>query len=134
MHGDIAKPTAVKLVNGIAPELGITLQNTVFANINHGKSVWWMTPDNKKFRNNFFIILNDNNTQLYIFFIPANSIPAPMLVFHQRRDNRSSIEIYTQDSTFTEARKKNLSFQQFLRHCVPITNHALPSGMHHSDK
>lgn len=128
MKGNVNKKWAVAFLQTKFSEPAITLENTVFANINTGKPVWWMTPNNKKFLQDLFIVINDNDTQLLIFFIPGNSITSPSSVFHQRKDNRSSIEIYTEIPTtpprFTEARKKEISFDQFFFDRLPLADGA----------
>jgi len=121
MNGNVDKKWAVSFLMTHLPELAITSRNTVFANVNAGKSVWWITPDNKKFLHDLFIVLNESNNKLLVFFIPENSISTPASVFHQREDNRSSIEISTNDSSYIEIRKKKITFDLFFLCSLPIT-------------
>ncbi|QCC84354.1 hypothetical protein DDIC_00375 [Desulfovibrio desulfuricans] len=121
MNGNVDRKWAVSFLMTHSLELAITPKNTVFANVNRGKSVWWMTPDNKKFLQDLFIVLSDSNNKLLVFFIPANSISTPASVFHQRKDNRSSIEVSTKDPSYTEIRKKKITFDLFFLCSLPIT-------------
>ena len=121
MNRNVDRKWAVNFLMTHSWELAITPKNTVFANVNSYKAVWWITLDNKKFLHDLFIVLNDSNNKLLVFFIPANSISTPASVFHQREDNRSSIEISTNDPSYIEIRKKKITFDLFFLCSLPIT-------------
>jgi hypothetical protein len=92
----------------------LTNDNTIFSNINAAKDVWWLEPNNEKFKNDLHFILNnpDNNT-LYHFFLPSNSIINPERKFQQRKDKNAS-KIYIDKSKTKFISDKGFDFGKFL--------------------
>lgn len=78
--------------------------NTIFSNINKALDVYWLEPNNDKFSETLFIILNDyENSKLLLFLIPKKTIINPELIFEQRSDkNASKIIINSSDNTFKD--------------------------------
>ena len=134
MRANLSKAQAVKLLSAHFSEYTITSQNTVFANLNKNRPVWWMTPDNNKFFQDLFIVLNDNSIKLYIFFIPANRINSPTTIFRQHNDNKVSIEISATDPDFIDVHKKNIVFKKFLLHQIIVSKCFTSPGVPHNSK
>ena len=91
--------------------------NTIFSNIIPAQDGWWLQPFNDKFKDELFIILNNNSShELYILKLPANTITNPSSLFKQRNDkyrsNCSDIYISTSGILFRE--KNGFDFSKFL--------------------
>ena len=68
----------------------INNSNLVFSNINKSLNVFWLEPNNRKFNEDLYFVLNDSiNKIMNIFFIPKDSI-SPKKEFDQRNDKESS--------------------------------------------
>ena len=134
MKVNISKTSAFKFIKARFPELAITCKNTVFANLNSKKPVWWMSPYRAKFLNDLFLILNNNNLKLHVFFIPALRIPNPLTAFRQHNDEKVSIEISSTDPDFVDQHKKNIVFKKFLLHHVSTATGFPPLGDTRSSK
>jgi hypothetical protein len=96
---------------------GLTNSNTIFSNIISVQDGWWLQPFNDKFKNDLYIMLNDERShKLYVFKLPANTIINPSLHFKQRDDkyrtNCSDIYISTSGIRFLE--KNTFDFNKFL--------------------
>lgn len=73
--------------------------NVCWANINIAKEVWWIDIPVKKFRNNFYLILNDERkNQFYLVLIEKNEITSPYDYFRKLRENYISIELSSREN------------------------------------
>jgi hypothetical protein len=108
--------------NGLS---GITMNNSVFANVNKAVNVWWLEPDNRKFSEDlYFLLLNTNAKKLSILKIPADKIANPETTFRQRTvsgKSKSSIEISVDaDNHFIDRKSSNFDFSPFLEKTLDI--------------
>jgi len=107
------KSIAIRIIS----KKGIPLnsKNVVFANINTRVPVWWLEPNNDKFKTDLYIALNCNiNNILYVFFLPAGTFNNPKKIFYQRNDKNSShIEIQVDGETFIDTKSK-IDFSKFI--------------------
>jgi hypothetical protein len=90
--------------------------NVVYSNINKFRNVWWFEPLNQKFEKEFYVTLNNEiERKLFLFYIPANSIPNPKEVFYQRKDkeNKAKIVINISDDIFIDEKTK-FDFTKYL--------------------
>lgn len=92
----------------------LTNSNTIYSNINTAKDVYWLEPNNNKFSESFYVILNNSlKKQISLFLIPANSIINYSEIFDQRIDrNASKIIINSTSDTFQD--KNEFDFVKFL--------------------
>lgn len=88
--------------------------NVVYSNVNNTVNVWWLEPNNDKFKSGFYIILNNSNgKKLFLFRIPNMAVVSPELVFEQRSDKEASkVIIPVSISDFRD--KNGFSFNPFL--------------------
>jgi len=100
----------------ISKELFLNLDrnNSAYSCINALVPQWAFNISNTKFKNDFYIILEDQkNKKLYCFYLPKGTINEPKKIFNQRNDkenklskrkpikNKSIIIISTDDPNFT---------------------------------
>jgi len=101
----------------------INNQNSNFAKIN-STSTWWFEPSNKKFEEDYYIVLyNQHKNILYLFFIPKNSIQNPTDLFKRKsgKIETSSIKIDPYDKEFKDTEyDHNFSFESYLEKIIPI--------------
>jgi hypothetical protein len=110
---NLGKSEAIYIVNSKLRQ-NLTSTNTIYSNINSSKSVWWFDPNNKKFLDDLYLLLNNENRKLHVFYIPSNSINEPDKVFRQRGDKGAShIEIWTTDLNYSDCLLKKISFIKF---------------------
>ena len=115
------KKLAIQIVSDHLPNHNVTHNNSVFSNINIAKPVWWIDPANKKFEQDLFLIFNNSNIELIVFFIPSNSFTFPQKLFRQRNEkNCSHIEIATRDPEYKDLLKSKTSFLPFLLTRIPL--------------
>ena len=108
------KEMAIQIVSDHLPNYNVTHDNSVFSNINVAKPVWWIDPANKKFEQDLFLIFNNSNIELIVFFIPSNSFTFPQKIFRQRNEkNCSHIEIATRDLEYKDLSKVRHLFYRF---------------------
>ena len=110
------KSKAMMILNERRPG-SLTNSNTIFSNIITRHNGWWLQPENDKFKSDLHIILNDiKGCNVYIFKLPANTIPDPAKHFKQRNDkyraNCSDIYIPASGTKFAE--KNGFDFSIFL--------------------
>lgn len=113
IHNTLNKSAAIDIIN---KKSGSKLNNanTLFSNINSAVDVWWLEPNNEKFKTGFDFLLNypDNRT-LFHFNIPGNIILKPRDLFYQRQDSDySKIFIPKSESEFLD--KKGFNFNKYL--------------------
>ena len=109
IRNQMNKSKAIQLARS-ANLASLTNSNTIFSNINSAQDVWWLEPENKKFENDLYIVLNnDKSSTLYIFKLAANTIKNPETNFIQRNDNirTNCSKIYIPVSRIKFADKKN---------------------------
>ena len=95
----------------------LTNSNTIFSNINAAQGIWWLEPNNDKFKSDLHIILNnDRDQKLHIFKIPANIISDPTIHFIQRNDSfrTNCSDIYIPVSLTKFVDKKGFGFTKYL--------------------
>lgn len=92
--------------------------NTIFSNINKSKDVYWLEPHNDKFKDFFYIILNDSiNNKLHLFHIESNQITNPEKEFEQRNDkDYSKLIIKYSDNSFID--KERYDFKTHLKETI----------------
>lgn len=115
VNDQMNKSKAIKLA--ATKITSLSNSNTIFSNINAAQNIWWLEPNNNKFRNDLFIILNnDKDRELYYFKLPANTISNPNNHFIQRNDkvktNCSDIYIPFTQTKFTD--KRGFGFTRYL--------------------
>lgn len=117
----------------------ITSRNSNFANINKGKNVWWINPDQGRFTEDYYLLLNDGDI-LILLFIPENFFSDLKENFRIRKDNdRVDLEIssdknhaYLHD---VKSGGSGVSFSDFLLHKIKIPEeYKLPAKTKHVEK
>ena len=93
----------------ISKELSMNLNrnNSVYSSINDRHSQWSFNIDNSHFKNDLYIILEDQyDNKLYCFYLKKGIIENPENIFNQRDDDyrtdTSIIRIPTNDINFTD--------------------------------
>ncbi|MEO6540668.1 MAG: hypothetical protein ABIN74_06755 [Ferruginibacter sp.] len=74
-------------INYINSKIGASLnnKNTIFSNPGSSLDLWWLEPNNEKFNEGFYFILNNTDIKkLMLFQIPKNTINKS--VFRQRKE------------------------------------------------
>lgn len=88
----------------------IYLYNTTYASKNKGNYLYWLNPDKRHIKEDWYIILNDNiNKILYLMFVPKNSISE----LKMRNDKICDASIRYNDLDFLEI-KSNIYFKDYL--------------------
>jgi hypothetical protein len=96
-----------------------TTSNSIFANVNSSVNVWWLEPNNQKFNNDLYFLLNNNKefpSELSILKIPAGTIKSPETILRQRIVNektKSSIEIVVNKDNHFIDRKSDFDFSTY---------------------
>lgn len=89
-------------------------RNTTFSSKNTGSDKYWANPNFDVLEQNWNLILNDwIKHELHLFVIPAGTFSAKDLTARGDQQNKIDIQIYYDDSTFTDSRSK-LSFLPYL--------------------
>ena len=92
----------------------INEDHTTYASKNKTNYTYWANPQFSLLRQNWYLILNDwPNRTLYLFLIPANSISPDELMPRKDKPDIIDLEIYYNDPTFTDSRKKLVSFLKY---------------------
>jgi len=74
------KAEAISRLNSLINKNLLTNANSVFANINKAKPVWWLNIDPDKLNYDLFILLV-SGSKLYVLHIPPNKIVNPTSKF-----------------------------------------------------
>lgn len=107
------KTEAIKIINK-QTQTQVNNSNTLFSNINAAVDVWWLEPNNEKFKTGFNFLLNSTDDRiLYHFYLPANIVTNPKLIFYQRGDSDYS-KIFIPKSTNSFLDNKGFDFKKYL--------------------
>ena len=115
VNDQMNKSKAVKILN-TKNLTSLTSSNTIFSNINAAQDIWWLEPNNDRFKSDLCIILNnDRDQKLHIFKITANIISDPTIYFIQRNDSfrTNCSDIYIPVS-LTKFADKKFDFTKYL--------------------
>ena len=101
---------------------GLPITDTVtFASKNAGAPVYWANPRIDFLRRSWWLILNDTmRCVLYVFCIPANTIPQQQVRLRNDNPNLIDIEIRYEDPSFEDTRS-NIRFKPWLRMKIPYS-------------
>ena len=91
------------------------LQHTTCSSINQKTNIYWANPKFSLLKEDWILILNNRRThELYLFFIPANSIAQNILRPRHDRENRIDLNIMYNDSDFTDKSSKYVFTKFFI--------------------
>lgn len=89
----------------------VSKNNTTFATKNDGHDCYWLNPDKRHLKEDWYIILNDNiNKRLYLLFVPGNSIKE----LKMRNNITCNVSITYNDLNFVDI-NSGIYFKNFLK-------------------
>ena len=89
----VDKQEAIRRVNQLSGKESLSNSNTVFANENTAKSVWWFNIAPLKFQWELNVLLAHRNGHLIWLRIPPGTFHSPFPEFSKRSDGRIDVEI-----------------------------------------
>jgi hypothetical protein len=93
-----------------------------FASKNTRAPVYWTNPIIDRLRHDWWLILNDDiRCILYVFCIPANTIPQQQVRLRNDNQNLMDIKIQYDDPSFKDTRS-SIRFKPWLRMKIPYSN------------
>jgi hypothetical protein len=105
------KREAINFINNKI-KTSLNNQNTIFSNPSSTLPIWWLEAANKKFGNEFYILLNHAELKKFLLFkIPKAAIDKS--VFYQREDlDKSAIFIPISDTDYVD--RNGFNFNKFI--------------------
>ena len=93
-----------------------------FASKNRGSNKYWANPSFDVLQQNWWLLLDDNNNgNLHVFNVPANSIPRTALKPRNDKQHQIDLQIYYNDQSFEDSRS-GVKFDKWLVKTISYNN------------